>query len=96
MIAKRLKQEKLNFSKIADAQTLTRRLYLDLTGLPPKPDVIPKAGTSFNKKQLENLIDQLLASPQYGERMATWWLDAVRYANTIGYHSDIPMPTSPY
>ena len=95
-VAQRLKAEGLKSSKTADARTLTRRLYLDLTGLPPKPEDLPKAGTNLSTIDTEKLIDQLLASPQYGERMATWWLDAVRYANTIGYHGDIPMPSSPY
>ena len=42
------------------------------------------------------MVDRLLASPHYGERMAVWWLDLVRYADTIGYHSDNPMNVSPY
>ena len=95
-VAARLRVEKLKFSKTADARTLSRRLHLDLTGLPPKVNALPKAGTYLQRKELEMLVDKLLASPQYGERMATWWLDAVRYANSIGYHTDVPSPTSPY
>lgn len=95
-IHQRLKREKLAFSKSADAQTLTRRLHLDLTGLPPTPETLPKPGTYLSKTQTEDLIDKLLDSSHYGERMATWWLDAVRYANSIGYHSDVPMPSSPF
>ena len=96
LVSKRLKDENLKFSKQTDARTLTRRLYLDLTGLPPKPEDLPKADYHYKPEEIEALVDKLLSSPAYGERMASWWLDAVRYANTIGYHSDIPIPTSPY
>ncbi len=71
----------------AEESTLRRRLHFDLTGLPPAPDQ-----NLNHKSQIENL----LASPQHAERMAVWWLDQVRYADTIGYHSDNPMPVWPW
>ena len=83
----------LQFSPPADPATLCRRLHLDLTGLPPKPeevDAFAKEWTSHagDASQLSTLItqlaDRLLASPRYGERMAVWWLDLVRYADTAG------------
>lgn len=96
-VGERLEAEGLGFSEPADARTLTRRLYLDLTGLPPSPDDLPLATTAaLTPADVEALVDRLLDSPRYGERMASWWLDAVRYANTIGYHGDIPMPSSPF
>src|SRR6202022_1412581 len=64
----------------ADPATLRRRVALDLTGLPPGPD---DAALSY-----EQLVDSLLASPRYAERMAVRWLDAARYADTNGYQSD--------
>ena len=73
----KLEQNGLAPSKEADDETLRRRVSLDLTGLPP-------CGPSH----YESLVDALLASPRYGERMAIRWLDAARYADTSGYQSD--------
>jgi hypothetical protein len=68
----------------ADAATLLRRLSLDLTGLPPSPESV----AAFQIPNLKSHISTLLASHQYGERMAQHWLDVVRYADTVGYHGD--------
>ena len=72
----------------ADRRTLIRRATLDLTGLPPTPG----GGGRFSaghvaRQHLRRLIARLLASPAYGERMAVYWLDLVRYADSIGFHS---------
>jgi len=68
----------------ADASALLRRLSFDLTGLPPKTaDVL-----AFSKERYEQTVDQLLASPQYGERMAVDWLDSARYADSYGFQVD--------
>jgi hypothetical protein len=83
----------------ADARTLCRRLYLDLTGLPPSPadvDAFEKSAIGNRQSAIAQLTDRLLASPEYGERMAVAWLDVVRYADTIGYHSDNPRNVWPY
>lgn len=80
----------------ADRVTLARRLHFDLTGLPPKPEVVDAFAADTNPEAYERLVDQLLASPHYGERMAVFWLDLVRFADTIGYHSDNPMNIYPY
>ena len=72
----------------ADPPTLVRRLYLDLTGLPPTPEQ--------STQSIESTLSTLLASPQHAERLAVWWLDQTRYADTIGYHSDNPMPVWPW
>jgi len=80
----------------ADKVTLIRRLYLDLTGLPPPPEDVRAFVNDKDPQAYEKLVDRLLASPHYGERMAVWWLDLVRYADSIGYHSDNPMNVSLY
>lgn len=80
----------------ADRATLIRRLSLDLHGIPPKPEDVAAFVADPAPDAYEKLVDRLLASPRYGERMAVWWLDLVRYADTIGYHSDNPRNVWPY
>ena len=80
----------------ADRATLCRRVYLDVTGLPPKPEELDSFVNDKAPDAYEKLVEKLLASPHYGERMAVWWLDLVRYADTTGYHSDNPRNVSPY
>src|SRR6185436_1119706 len=74
-------------------ETLCRRLYIDLIGLPPKPeevDAFVKAHTANPDRAVEQLAEQLLASPHYGERWGRHWLDAARYADSDGYEKDKP------
>ena len=78
-VRERLEKEKLRPSPEADRETLLRRVSLDLTGLPPAPG---------ETDTYEKVVDKLLASPRYGERMAARWLDAARYADTNGYQYD--------
>ena len=80
----------------ADRVTLIRRLSFDLTGLPPKEADVQAFVADSSAGAYEKLVDRLLASPEFGERMASWWLDQVRYADTIGFHSDNPMNVWPY
>jgi cytochrome c553 len=80
----------------ADRVTLIRRLYLDLTGLPPEQARVRAFVEDRDPAAYEKVVDELLASPHFGERMAVWWLDLVRYADSIGYHSDNPMNVAPY
>ena len=80
----------------ADRTTIARRLSFDLTGLPPAPDALAAFIADAAPDAPARFADQLIASPAFGERMAVWWLDQVRYADTIGYHSDNPMPVSPF
>ncbi len=84
----RLEQEKLTPSTEADRVTLVRRLTLDLTGLPPTPAEVDAFVYDNSPGAYEKLVDRLLASPHYGERMAVDWLDAARFADTHGYHID--------
>lgn len=82
-----LKAEGLDLSQPADQGTLSRRLSLDLTGLPP---------TATGAKPGAAGIDALLGSPHFGERMAVHWLDLARYADTVGYHGDNERDVSPF
>ena len=68
----------------ADRWTLIRRAYFDLIGLPPSPEAVEKFLTDESPEAWSNVIDELLASPQYGERWARYWLDVARYADTRG------------
>ena len=92
----RLQQEGVEPAKEADRVTLIRRLSFDLTGLPPTPEEVRAFVADRAPDAYEKLVDRFLASPHFGERMAVWWLDLVRYADSIGYHSDNPMNVWPY
>jgi hypothetical protein len=72
----------------ADRVTLIRRLHADLVGLPPTPDEIDAFLADTDPKAYDHLVDRLLASPHYGERMALEWLDAARYADSNGFQQD--------
>ena len=87
-ILARLEREGLAPSREADKATLLRRASLDLTGLPPAPTDVDAFLTDGSPHAYERVVDRLLASPRYGERMAVRWLDAARYADTNGYQSD--------
>lgn len=73
----------------ADRRALIRRLSFDLIGLPPTPEEVEAFENDPAPDAYERLVDRLLASPRYGERMAVHWLDLARYSDTIGYHSDV-------
>lgn len=110
------------FSPLANATTLLRRLTFDLTGLPPsntqresfwavvddrtgarhdtgngslRPRLDPEASDNLHQA-CDELVEQLLASPRFGERFASYWLDLVRFADTVGYHGDQDHRISPY
>ena len=87
-IAVRLEAAKLAPSEEADKRTLIRRVTLDLLGLPPTTNEIDQSLADRSADAYEHLVDRLLASPHYGERMAWPWLDAARYADTGGYQGD--------
>jgi hypothetical protein len=92
----KLQERGLTFSKEADRITLVRRLYLDLLGLPPSVSEVDAFVNDSSPDAYEKLVDRLLANPHYCERMAVYWLDLVRFADTIGYHSDNPRDITPY
>lgn len=85
----------LDFAPEADARTLARRLYYDLTGLPPtteEQEEFLRDAAADKDGAWARLVDRLLASPRYGERWARHWLDVVHYADTHGYDKDKPRP----
>ena len=96
LVQQRLAQIGLKASPRADARTLIRRLYLDLIGLPPKPEEVAAFEKDASPAAYAKLVESLLQNPHYGERMAIGWLDVVRFADTIGYHSDNPHNVWPY
>jgi hypothetical protein len=87
-ILERLEQAGLTASPEASKATLFRRVSLDLTGLPPSPDAVDAFVADTSPDAYERLVDRLLATPAYGERMAWDWLDAARYADSNGYQGD--------
>jgi len=87
-VQQRLEKEGLKPSAEANRETLIRRVSLDLTGLPPTPSEIDAFLKDRSPNAYEKVLDRLLASPRYGERMAFRWLDAARYADTNGYQFD--------
>ena len=95
-ILAKLKDQNLRPTVEADKMTLCRRIYFDLLGLPPTVAQVEQFTRDSSPDAFEKLVDRLLANPHFGERMAVFWLDQVRYADTIGYHSDNPMNVSPY
>ncbi|HAV62889.1 MAG TPA: hypothetical protein DCY13_11055, partial [Verrucomicrobiales bacterium] len=95
-ILARLEAEGLGPAREASRETLIRRLSLDLTGLPPTLAEIDAFLADRSPDAYERLVDRLLASPRYGERMAVDWLDAARFADTHGYHLDSGRDLTPW
>src|SRR5262249_44401197 len=87
-ILARLEQEGLSPSPEAARETLIRRVTLDLTGVPPTPGEVDAFLAHRSPTAYEKLVDRLLASGRYGERMAMDWLDGARFADTNGYQND--------
>jgi len=92
----RLEAEGLAPAPDADKVTLLRRVTFDLTGLPPTPAEVDAFLADARPDAYASVVDRLLASPRHAERMAAWWLDLVRYADTVGYHGDQTHNASPY
>jgi len=92
----KLKENNLKPAIEADRVTLIRRLYFDLIGLPPTQQQVEAFVNNQSPNAYENLVEELLASPHFGERMAIHWLDLLRFADSIGYHSDNPRDIAPY
>ena len=87
-VLEKLEKESLDPSKLADKEILIRRVTLDLTGIPPTIEEIDAYLADESPNAYEKLVERLLQSPRYGERMAVEWLDAARYADTNGYQTD--------
>src|SRR5919198_5910329 len=90
-IQDRLRREGLIPSHEADKRTLLRRVTLDLTGLLPTPEEMRAFAADTSPDAYEKVVDRLLASPRYAEQRTMHWLDAVRYADTAGFHGDNPI-----
>ncbi|MFN7993195.1 MAG: DUF1553 domain-containing protein [Bryobacteraceae bacterium] len=95
-IQARLQREQLTPSPEADRRTLIRRVTLDLTGIPPTVLETEDFVNDKSAKAYEKVVDRLLASPRYAEMRAMHWLDAVRFADTSGFHGDNIWPAWPY
>ena len=87
-VMKKLESTGITPSLEADKRTLIRRLSLDLTGLPPSREEVRKFDSDDSGDAYEQLVDKLLSREQYGEHMARYWLDLVRFADTNGMHKD--------
>src|SRR5947207_3548148 len=92
----RLEQEALAPSPAAGRERLIRRVTFDLTGLPPTPADLDAFLSDRSSSAYERVLERLLNSPRFGERMASQWLDLARYADTYGYQMDAPRPVWPY
>ncbi len=90
----KLEHNKLHPVKSAEPRELIRRVYLDVTGLPPEPEVVAELSQHWSSAAYEQLVDRLLADPAVGERWARMWLDVVRYAESNSYERDNPKPNA--
>ena len=96
-IESKLNEAGLALNPEADRRTLIRRVSLDLTGLPPTPKEVETFVSNQDPRAYEDLVDQLLASPRYGERWAQHWLDVIRWAETVGFETNNVRPNAwPY
>ena len=95
-IAAKIAQQSLTPSPDADPATLIRRVTLDLTGLLPTADDLDAFVSDPSDLAYRRYVDRLLASPALGERMSVYWLDLVRFADTVGYHGDQDHNITPY
>jgi hypothetical protein len=89
-------EKNLSPARAADRRTLMRRLSWDLLGLPPSPQQVEEFVHDDRPNAYERVVDRMLAAPQFGERMAMYWLDLVRYGDTNGYHADVHRNVFPY
>ncbi len=95
-VSRKLKDSGIQFAPQADRSTLARRVALVLTGLPPEPGQLAMFLADHGDQAYAKLVDQLLASPRFGEHQARYWLDAVRYGDTHGLHLDNRRGIYPY
>jgi len=96
IVAARLAAEAVKPASATDRVTLIRRLSFDLTGMPPTIEEVDQFVEDDSADAYGKLVNRLLESKRYGERMAVYWLDLVRYADTVGYHGDQNISQSPY
>lgn len=87
-ILSKMEAQGLAPNEAADKERLLKRLSFDLTGLPPSPEMMDRFLADNSDQAYEKMVDELLALPQYGEKMAVHWLDVARYADSYGYQDD--------
>lgn len=95
-VLKKMREKGLSPSEPADRATLARRMYLDLTGLPPSPEEMEKFVQDTHPKAYENLIESLFKTDDYAEHMTAEWLSIARYADTHGYQDDFERTMWPW
>ncbi|MCA9098806.1 MAG: DUF1549 domain-containing protein, partial [Planctomycetaceae bacterium] len=95
-VGRKLKEEGLDFSPPARRETLLRRMSFDITGLPPTVEELDAFLNDSSGDVVTTVVERLLKSPHYGERMAMWWLDAARYSDTDGYQGDATRTNWPW
>ncbi|MGB8853119.1 MAG: DUF1553 domain-containing protein [Pirellulales bacterium] len=92
IVAEKLAKRGLKLQPEADRRTLIRRASFDITGLPPAPAEVEAFVADTSPDAYDRLLDRLLASPRYGERMAADWMDLARYSDSYGFQVDRPRP----
>lgn len=90
----KLESRQLEPVQPAEPEEIIRRAYLDIVGLPPQPERVADLKANWNPSAYEQLVDQLLADPAFGERWARTWLDVVRYAESNSFERDNPKPNA--
>ena len=95
-VERQLTKNKIGFAKPADRSIIARRVAFVLTGLPPEPNQLQRFLADQSESAYEKLVDELMASPRFGEHQARYWLDAVRYGDTHGLHLDNRRGIYPY
>ena len=93
-LANKLEEQGLSFSPEADRRVLIRRLYLVVLGFPPSPEQVEAFLRDDRDEAWQSLVEQVLASPQYGERLASMWLDLVRFGETHGFEMNRERPSA--
>ncbi len=96
LVSAALAKKGLSLRPAAPPQTLVRRLWLDLIGLPPTPEIADRFAAAASPAAYERMVDDLLGKPQFGEHWARMWLDLARYADTKGYEKDLGRTMWPY
>ena len=94
LVLARLEQHDLSPAKPAKPETWLRRVWFDVVGLPPDPDAVRAFLADSSDTARQRVVDELLASPHYGERWGRHWLDLVRYAESLGHEYDFPIPNA--
>lgn len=90
----KLENNKLHPAAAANPHDLVRRAYMDVTGLPPSPEVVAQWCDNWDESSYQRMVDELLADPAMGERWARTWLDVVRFAETNSFERDNPKPNA--